>query len=956
MEPGRSNACLDLTVYSGKPGCGKSILASGIIDNLTDMHGTARGERLQIFYFFFSTRKPRLQSSDDACRAILSQILDHNHAEQKILSAFDYAMSKRKEGQVKATAGIIWDLLVMALEVLPGSFLVLDGIDECVVPNAMDIQEHDRRLVGFLDSIQSDLRGSRTKILLLSRPSIRQMGPLITQHEIRSIHITPEINGGDLRRYCTTRLQNLVSERLLLLQTPGALDKLADTFLVGADGMFLWARLMFSYLRSPYLAPDRSVAARIRLRYIESLRYPETLNMMYSRILNLIGRFDNHMRSQARRVFCWLLFPKRHHLAAIELHDVITVTSFDGDVEDETARFIKEFDCQQNFTVLDESIISACCSLVEVSKDSDGTFYRFIHRTAIDFFLKRFELYNSASPASTAELSLKKDFSSQESLEPGAYAFFFLCPTEIEMELTSACTTYLRTRITPGPLSGNILQTANKSHVAEKYPFLAYASSFWTAHLRQVRSVCPHKTYSGNVRGLKENLAAFLEARLTMMTWVEAMYLLGRPADIYQHGPNILLWVSPREDGPGTGPDICAGLRDLCYDLETLERDWGNALREAPDHIWNDITAFFDSRFFVRTSATRVISLAPKALGISSRSSKYLSSISVSDTADSLMAVLTYGHRGESSYATKVDWHIDLLRDFELIWHLVSDTENVQQLFSACHGWVARYELWNTAGGSPTAMVKYTVPLDSGEVWQQLQHFLQRSPQRGKPTSEVARAAHTQMRKLAVSFPTTISCHDVGVFTILRTMYRISNSSAPVSSMDVQSFPIPLDFNENMRAIWDSHATAVPAQAANSRIQATRATKKLAYTYGFEFSHGNKYLLYHDTAGMSILPNGEMKLATTLAIFQLSQQTSWPVQPIRFLSQIESKPPEHYYSSWAIHPKSPIMAIFCRNTNGAPIMLWDFEDSMCQSHFKLTLAAEYLTRNMANTHSIATSH
>lgn len=93
------------------------------------------------------------------------------------------------------------------------------------------------------------------------------------------------------------------------------------------------------------------------------------------------------------------------------------------------------------------------------------------------------------------------------------------------------------------------------------------------------------------------------------------------------------------------------------------------------------------------------------------------------------------------------------------------------------------------------------VPLDAGEVRQQLQHFLQRSPLRGKSTSE-AGAACASMQKLTISFPTTISCYDLGVFIMLRTLYRIDNSSELASNINIQSISIPLDFNNNMRAIW----------------------------------------------------------------------------------------------------------------------------------------------------------
>jgi hypothetical protein len=76
-------------------------------------------------------------------------------------------------------------------------------------------------------------------------------------------------------------------------------------------------------------------------------------------------------------------------------------------------------------------------------------------------------------------------------------------------------------------------------------------------------------------------------------------------------------------------------------DLIKMHELWGDTLISGPHHIWNDITAFTTSPFFVQTSAVTIKSLLTDSPNRSMLSTTFLSQISRDDPNTDLMAVLT---------------------------------------------------------------------------------------------------------------------------------------------------------------------------------------------------------------------------------------------------------------------------------------------------------------------------
>lgn len=141
------------------------------------------------------------------------------------------------------------------------------------------------------------------------------------------------------------------------------LDDNDDTGLIqhlveGADGMFLWARLMIAYLNSPALTPKQRMETIFKTM-------PEGLEEMYARILGLVRKLDSPSQNLARRVFMWVAYA-RCAMNSAQSCEVISAT---GTEDGDTNRLVD----------VDHAMIVSCAGLVE--KRQCQTFH-FIHLTA----------------------------------------------------------------------------------------------------------------------------------------------------------------------------------------------------------------------------------------------------------------------------------------------------------------------------------------------------------------------------------------------------------------------------------------------------------------------------------------------------------------------------------------------------------------------------------------------
>ncbi|KAI9783262.1 MAG: hypothetical protein M1839_004102 [Geoglossum umbratile] len=119
---------------------------------------------------------------------------------------------------------------------------------------------------------------------------------------------------SDLHTYFSSGVKNL--QDMEYLSSDCSCEELVGCLLSGADGMFLWAHLIMSYL---------SISLHnktTRLKCIKTINSPEGMDKMYIRILDLITTKTKVEQQFARKIFLWLIYQQRH-LSTEELYDAM---------------------------------------------------------------------------------------------------------------------------------------------------------------------------------------------------------------------------------------------------------------------------------------------------------------------------------------------------------------------------------------------------------------------------------------------------------------------------------------------------------------------------------------------------------------------------------------------------------------------------------------------------------
>ncbi|KAK0627294.1 hypothetical protein B0T14DRAFT_134439 [Immersiella caudata] len=270
----------------GNPGCGKTVLASSVVGKTIDDGEQGPGT---VCYFFFKYNDPKYSTIEAAYRSILAQILHQNRHDVDLLDKFMLSgsddLTPSASGQQTATPKELADLVRLCTNSLGQITLILDAIDESDEPDMVA-----RWLKDLADT-------TPVKLVCFSRPSVNDLQALVPP--TRQVKFDRSHIKADIKIFLLDSLQDLVDEGKLT-QSVGNIDTLADILVYGADGMFLWAKLMVKYLNSPALTPTS------RLRTIHSVRFPEGLDAMYDRIALLISQLHAAERDLARRVLVWL--------------------------------------------------------------------------------------------------------------------------------------------------------------------------------------------------------------------------------------------------------------------------------------------------------------------------------------------------------------------------------------------------------------------------------------------------------------------------------------------------------------------------------------------------------------------------------------------------------------------------------------------------------------------------
>lgn len=523
----------------------------------------------------------------------------HRH-EEDLLDICTYAMNALFRGQRTATHTELFELLILCFRVIDRVEIVLDAVDECIDP---DILVHQLLELTRISSV---------KLIIFSRPTVSLLCKSVP-HQLRlSLRGEPAVL--DIRLYLRRKLDDLAN--LDYFPEECDLEDLVERLLRGADGMFLWARLMVSYLSSPALTLWQ------RLDDIAEINLPEGLDAMYSKIINLILSNGQASKGLARRVITWLLYA-HGELAPRELEEALIVG---------TGRNLRDGDKFNNFV---DTVLLTCAGLVEReidrgwNADLDDRPFRFIHLSVKEYLL-----------------SLAKNDSMSSGKANPPQAAYNLVPyrEQAHLDMATSCLQYLTFRMPAQPLSGRIGKNMGRQDLQQSFPFCSYATKFWISHL--ARSIAANEKVAFQQLQLGDGydhlivaLSSFFAQRLVVTSWVEACYVLEAPpsAEELQRWGGVVRTLEIRKNAaPMDISEVGQEAVEFAQYLTTLQRMWGTKLITCPECIWDEVTAFTPSRFLQQSTTTVVQPLIPDTTPGATSSLKDIKKISqlTADTAN----------------------------------------------------------------------------------------------------------------------------------------------------------------------------------------------------------------------------------------------------------------------------------------------------------------------------------
>lgn len=321
----------------GRPGAGKSVLSSHIVDDL-------RSQALDCCFFFFQARDT-VKSTVTRCLQSMAWQMAMLHLE--ILDKMRDMITERRDNMTNSSESrSVWQRIFLAgiLKVKPRKrqFWVIDAMDECTGSSDMTvfltrIQEHWPLsvLVTSRDAAENHRRGTSRKITIESHA-------ISEQDSLQDISLLLE---ADL-----PYLPCLASDRW---PTP---EKLASEILERSAGCFLWASLVCSELSQ--VTSEREIT-----EVMNSI--PSDMDALYCDILARMetARFG---KETTKAILAWATYAFRPlHLAEMQ-------TAIEMDIEDKIS------DVQR--------VISRCCgSLLYVDKYDK---VQLVHLTAREFLTR----------------------------------------------------------------------------------------------------------------------------------------------------------------------------------------------------------------------------------------------------------------------------------------------------------------------------------------------------------------------------------------------------------------------------------------------------------------------------------------------------------------------------------------------------------------------------------------
>ncbi|KAN0128615.1 hypothetical protein V8E53_013534 [Lactarius tabidus] len=347
-----------LWVY-GKPGSGKSIICSAIVQDVETLSKTGLAS---IAYFYFDFRDLDKQN----CRNLLSSLLVQLASQSSPRCDILHRLYKEHDEGSRTPSDAALKKCLMNMLAIPNQspiYIILDALDEC--PNSYGIPSPREQVLSLLKELM-DLRQSQLHICVTSRPEfdIRAKLEPLALHSV-SLH-DESGQKQDILDYVNSVVYS-DSETMMKRWREEEKKMVVEALSEKADGMFRWVFCQLETLR-------HCLPQSVR-RTLNEL--PESLDETYERVITELKRAN---QVHAYRMLQCLAVAIRP-LSVAELAELL---AFDFDA---AKGGIPKLNSDWRWGDHEQAVLSTCSSLVTVIPGDETPVVQFSHFSVKEFLL-----------------------------------------------------------------------------------------------------------------------------------------------------------------------------------------------------------------------------------------------------------------------------------------------------------------------------------------------------------------------------------------------------------------------------------------------------------------------------------------------------------------------------------------------------------------------------------------
>ncbi|RMZ90014.1 hypothetical protein DV736_g2766, partial [Chaetothyriales sp. CBS 134916] len=290
----------------GKPGIGKSVLASNVLEHITDKAGLR--EDIAICFAYYNYRITQLGDVSQIIAALIKQLCRQKSiVPPHLLKVMDDGLHSSSVGTQERFISLMQDWSQV--------FIVFDALDEC--------PERERHhIIRFITEIVTARFSCCVKVFVTSRKEM-DIAKAFEDRHIPTVQIQAENIAADIEIFVRSEVEMLqkgAHGKTLYIDSDKVKERVIQALTKKADGMFLWVNLQLDSLCHSSKAQRDDLVEEV----LENL--PEGLEDTYIRILERIENQSEYMRGLALNCLGWMIYARRP-LSIEELQDALATNS-----------------------------------------------------------------------------------------------------------------------------------------------------------------------------------------------------------------------------------------------------------------------------------------------------------------------------------------------------------------------------------------------------------------------------------------------------------------------------------------------------------------------------------------------------------------------------------------------------------------------------------------------------